>query len=309
MMLSDVVSKEEMRELMERSNLRAAWSVFSTFGVIGSAFAIAAIWPNVLTWFLASLLIGGRILGLAILNHDASHNGLFPSRRINYFLGQWVFGALIFGDFHSYRLGHADHHRLTGTASDPDLFIVDGYPTTIASLRRKFFRDLSGRSGLRDLFFTLRYSTLEKRLPTIMAHAVMFGLLFASGHPEAYVIWWIAYIFVYPAIMRLRAMGEHATVPNSLSRDVRENTRTTVVSPIERLLIAPNYVNFHVEHHLMAGAPGYNLPKMHKMLIERGFYDKHDCITRGYANVIRHCVGTPKTGRKHYAKASYNGMT
>jgi fatty acid desaturase len=38
----------------------------------------------------------------------------------------------------------------------------------------------------------------------------------------------------------------------------------------ERLFIAPNRVNFHLEHHLMVAVPHYNLPRLHRLLRERG---------------------------------------
>ena len=39
---------------------------------------------------------------------------------------------------------------------------------------------------------------------------------------------------------------------------------------LERLLVAPNYVNYHLEHHLVMTVPHYHLPRMHRMLRERG---------------------------------------
>ena len=304
MSIASVLTPDEMRMFMKRSDLKATWSIACTFAIIAFAFAIAALWPGVLSWILATLLIGGRILGIAVLSHDASHNALFTSRKINYFIGKWVLRALDFGDFDSYRIGHGEHHRLSGTDNDPDLFIVAGYPTSAASLRRKFFRDFTGRTGFRDLYFTLRESTVQKRVPTLLAHTTLFSLLWIAGHPVVYVLWWVAYIFIYPGLMRLQAMGEHGGVANPLSPDARDNTGTTLANPLERLFISPNYVNFHVEHHAIAGAPEYNLPKMHRMLQERGYYDQHDCIAHGYINVIRRCTGTPKNERRPYIAKS-----
>jgi fatty acid desaturase len=54
------------------------------------------------------------------------------------------------------------------------------------------------------------------------------------------------------------------------SSDVLENTRTTRAGPLLRLTVAPNRVNYHVEHHLLAGVPFYRLPKLHRMLREKG---------------------------------------
>ena len=52
--------------------------------------------------------------------------------------------------------------------------------------------------------------------------------------------------------------------------DEMKNTRTTTARWWERLLIAPNCVNFHLEHHLLPTVPHYNLRRMHRMLRKRG---------------------------------------
>ena len=64
------------------------------------------------------------------------------------------------------------------------------------------------------------------------------------------------------------------------------NTRTTLANWWERLLIAPNRVNFHLEHHLLMTVPLYHLPKMHELLKERGVLAGANIAT-GYAQVLR----------------------
>jgi fatty acid desaturase len=46
------------------------------------------------------------------------------------------------------------------------------------------------------------------------------------------------------------------------------NTRTTRANILERLFIAPYYVNYHLEHHLLFYVPCYNLPRVHRFLSE-----------------------------------------
>ena len=64
------------------------------------------------------------------------------------------------------------------------------------------------------------------------------------------------------------------------------NTRTTLASWWERLFIAPNRVNYHLEHHLLMTVPHYHLPRMHALLRERGVLDEA-CIERGYWGILR----------------------
>jgi fatty acid desaturase len=83
--------------------------------------------------------------------------------------------------------------------------------------------------------------------------------------------------------MRIRSIAEHAMIDDPA--DPLKNTRTTIARWWERLLVAPNCVNFHLEHHLAMTVPHYRLHRMHRMLIERGVL-ADACVTRGYLAVL-----------------------
>ena len=84
---------------------------------------------------------------------------------------------------------------------------------------------------------------------------------------------------------RVRSIAEHALTPNA--DDPLGNTRTTLARWWERLLIAPNRVNYHLEHHLLMTVPHYKLPQMHALLRERGVLE-HACVEReGYRAILR----------------------
>jgi|TARA_B110000196_G_scaffold134074_1_gene116215 fatty acid desaturase len=87
-------------------------------------------------------------------------------------------------------------------------------------------------------------------------------------------------------VTRIRQIAEHAAVPDQFNIDVRFNTRTIYISPLERLLIAPHQISFHLEHHLMASVPIYNLRRLHELLLNKGFY-KGVTFSRGYLNLLR----------------------
>ena len=84
---------------------------------------------------------------------------------------------------------------------------------------------------------------------------------------------------------RIRAIAEHALTPDA--DDPLGNTRTTLARPWERLLIAPNRVNYHLEHHLLMTVPHYRLPEMHERLRERGLLARACVETGGYPAVLR----------------------
>ena len=180
-------------------------------------------------------------------------------------------------------------------------------------MRRKFTRDLIGQTGLQDLKYLFKVSTFGKRIPFLISHLVILVLLAAAGSVWAYAMWWVGFIFFYPAFMRIRVMGEHGAVAQLFDPDPRRNTRTTLANPIERLFIAPNYVNYHCEHHTLASVPGYRLPKLHRLLQARGFYKDHPyAVEQGYMSVLRRCIGSPEQRPKvdiAHGAASYADMS
>jgi len=76
-----------------------------------------------------------------------------------------------------------------------------------------------------------------------------------------------------------------------MSTDPWRNTRTVVARWWERLTVAPNYVNFHFEHHLAPTVPSYNLPRLHRWLQQQGMLARVP-LAQGYVSVVRSLVAT-----------------
>ena len=205
------------------------------------------------------------------------------------------------------------HHAKTGTEGDPDLSLTKPFPLTKSSFRRKVWRDLSGRTGWTQLVQTFRRDVgLTKRrtqrnqglksgqkpdtgwhklVPVVITNAVIFAVPAAFGRPELYLLWVVSLLTTYRLVLRIRAIGEHAMA--GPADDPLRNTRTTLVSWWERLFLAPNFVNYHLEHHLLMTVPHYNLPKMHRMLRDKGLLEDA-LVSRGYAEVLRRAVSKPE---------------
>lgn len=287
-----------MKALCSLSDATGWYRVFFNYALILICFLSVVLVPHPVVWLIASALMGGRILGIAILNHDAGHLTLFRSKRLNFIVGRWLLGALVLVDFDAYRKGHQQHHVYAGSDKDPDLIFVEHYPVSKASMTRKVVRDLSGLNGIKELLYQFKVSTLQKRLPSIILHAALLGILASFGYGYAYLLFWTGFVFFYPLFSRLRIMGEHGALPDRASRDPRCNTRTTLAGPIERLLIAPNQVYFHLEHHVNPMIPAQNLNAAHQLLRQRGFYDGFDCVASGYWQVMKKCIHDRADERK-----------
>jgi fatty acid desaturase len=293
----EILSKQELAALREMQDWRSWVSVLGNWAVVFAAMALVAAWPNPLTVLLALFLIGARQLGLAILMHEASHYSLFSSKRVNDFVADWLCAFPVWSDLAAYRKYHMGHHARTWTKDDPDLSLATPFPVTRESLRRKFWRDLSGQTGWKRVKYTLRRDlgigdfkmartddSARAFRGMLASNAVLLALLWAVGHPALYLLWVGAFLTTNMLVTRIRAIAEHSMITDP--SDPLQNTRTTLASPLERLFVAPNRVNYHLEHHLLMTVPHYKLPEMHRLLRERGALQGAN-VVRGYREVLR----------------------
>jgi fatty acid desaturase len=304
----EALSREEIQELLATNDWRGWLSVATDWGLVAAAMAAVAWAPNPLTILLALFVIGARQLGLAVLMHEAAHHTLFRSRRLNDFVGNWLCAYPIWADLRPYRPYHLRHHAKNWTAEDPDLDLATKYPVDAASMRRKIWRDLSGQVGWKRAKAVLRRDlgrsagktararsvsfgkTADPGSPgwrnlrgVVITNAALLGVLALLGRPELYLLWAIAWLTTYSLVTRIRAIAEHSMAPDV--GDELRNTRTTRARWWERLLIAPNHVNYHLEHHLLMTVPLYRLPRMHRLLRERGVLDGA-LVADGYLEVL-----------------------
>ena len=179
------------------------------------------------------------------------------------------------------------------------------FPITRASYRRKFWRDITGQTGYeqRKAQFLNALGDpswpLARRLrhfggklgPQLLVNAILFAALALAGIWWAYPLLWLLPLMTWMMVItRIRNIAEHAVVPDS--DDPLRNTRTTRAGLIERMLVAPYWVNYHLEHHLLMYVPCYNLPKLHALLM-RGPYASAMEVQPDYLSVLRLATALP----------------
>jgi fatty acid desaturase len=320
--ITDLFTREEIRELTARSDRDGFVAVGFTWGVIVAMLALlawAATQPLAIAvpvFVVALVVLGGRHLALAILMHEASHGTLFRTKWLNDVFADWVCAKPIWNDVQKYKLHHFAHHSHTGRPGDTDLSLVEGLPCARGSLLRKFARDLSGLTGLKFLVgrvlmdaevINWTVATDIRRLEhpgwrwhhylrafarnawkAAVVQLALFGLAWTAGHAWLYGMFVLGYLTPFPLILRIRSMAEHAcTEPVA---DMFRNTRTTRAGWLARMTVAPHHVNYHIEHHVMASVPFRKLPRMHRLLRERNAVAEPP----GYLDVIRQ-VSTART--------------
>lgn len=298
MKINQVLSNDEIKQFLVKSDWQGTKTLVFNWGIIAASFLLVSFYPNILTILLAIILIGGRQLGLGVLMHDCSHAALFKNKKINEFVGKWFCAYPIFFNLETYRKVHLQHHAKAGTTDDPDLPNYKNYPVSKASLRRKILRDLSGRTGIKALMYSLFQSreflsSGTKRAPSFLGplfvNGLLFLVLFLAGNAWLYLLWLAAYLTTFMLFLRIRQIAEHGAVPDLFDVDPRNNTRTTLARWWERLTVAPNHVHYHLEHHLLATVPPHKLRELHHLLKSRGFY-KNTPIAHGYGEILKRAV-------------------
>jgi fatty acid desaturase len=297
---------DEWARLSARSSWKGLALVLHCWLVIGLAMALGVLWP--ITLPLMVMVIGNRQLGLFILMHDAAHGLLHARRTVNDTVALWFCGQ----ELKAYRPYHLRHHRFVQQNEDPDLVLSAPFPITPTSLRRKIFRDLTGQT-----FFKQRFGLLAGQLrartkgqpvwPLLAAEAQkqrvflllnLLGLLAFSvaGLGWAWVLMWLLPMATWlPLVSRLRNIAEHALIVQN-STDPLRHARTTHANWLERILIAPYWVNYHCEHHMFTQIACWNLPQAHRLLARKGVVQRMD-VQPGYAAVLRLATSAPQPQR------------
>ncbi len=298
------VPRELVQELTRRSTWRATAAVASDFVVL--ALAVAAglyYWPNPLVVLVCVLIIGTRQHALFVIAHDSAHYLLYENRLLNDVVGRTC--AMLQGlSMCTYRVIHRMHHNNLYGELDPDTALHGGYPRGRAYLVKKLLKDLSGLTAwktyayflggapalntktnvalrpLDDTSAKLKREARNDRNMVIAFHIALLALFAWSGHLVEYLVLWVLpLVTVVQAILRLRAIAEHGATTDFSSPLTA--ARTNMAPAWLAWLIFPHQVNYHIEHHLYASVPHYNLPRLHRELRSRGILEGAEAIPFG----------------------------
>lgn len=295
---TSLLDASQLAQVRARSDGWGGWLVLHAWALIAAATWLALAWPNPATWLLAVMVIGSRQLGLVILMHDAAHGALFASPGLNRWVAQLFCAWPMLADTREYRVYHLQHHARTQRDDDPDRILTGHYPISRASLRRKLWRDLSGQTGYAQRLAQVRNALGQSGWPLMqrathywktlgpqtLANLVLLGAATAAGAAWVYAVFWLLPLLTWhQLVLRIRNIAEHAVVRPA--EDAFGNARTTLANPLERLFVAPYWVNYHLEHHLVMWVPCYRLPLLRRFLVSNGYGDEIE-TERGYLAVL-----------------------
>ncbi len=218
--------------------------------------------------------------------HELSHKNMFKTQALNEFFMR-LNGFLTWFNFIHFRRSHAGHHQYT-THHELDLEVmlpmtmswkswIWAFTISIPSVRRVFaivFRYAFGRE--RE---TILKSEWERRIfppedrdalrqlqnwarVLLFGHLALAGVFIASGN------WILLFLvtfapFIATWFVLLTHMPQHIGMRPDVA-DWRLSTRTYLAGPFARFFYWN--MNYHVEHHMFAAVPFYNLPKLRKAI-------------------------------------------
>ena len=203
------------------------------------------------------------------------HRRVFPTTRRNDFWTDVLVLGAIGAITRINNRNHLTHHRHLATPADPDrhkhvcvnktdrlelLEFLSGFGSVWSSAKAVFFT--RGRNNLQHapgdsaeiltLVVTLSFSRV--------------GLHFLAGGLTWFIGWWaypVLWLLPVYAFMFLgdnfRSFAEHSHPEGDRAAD-RHRLITYTSNPLERMLVAPMNMNYHIAHHLWPSIPYYNLP-------------------------------------------------
>lgn len=206
------------------------------------------------------------------------HRKFLPRKRWNDLVGRWLCAAPVGSPFGSAKVRHLTHHRLLGSAEDPDRELHEGPDKrTRGGLAWHFVGGVLGGYAGMVLLGPPDRST-ARGAGSARADLIAIGLVqaaLATGLTVAFA-WW-----VYPALWLaplvtftvgchlLRSFVEHA-ITDSEKATAHVNRLITIRSNLlERSLVSPYYMNYHAEHHLNPAVPAPRLGELQQRLADR----------------------------------------
>ncbi|MBN62333.1 MAG: hypothetical protein CME20_13340 [Gemmatimonadetes bacterium] len=273
------VDRDLMRELNQRSDWQGLAQTLGHLGLIALTGALA--WQVQDRWYLllpVLLIYGTFYIFLLNSTHELSHNTVFRTRWLNWFFLRLhcFFGWRSHVHFWT---SHAEHHKYTLHQPD-DLEVVLPAQLNLGHFFKTGFVDPLGmyatiKTHVEHSCGIIRGEWSQHLFPAQdvqkRRRLVWWARFLLVGH-AVWVAAWLHYgLWLVPVLttcgvfyggwLRYLCNGtQHAGLQDDIA-DFRLCTRTVILSPFVRFLYW--HMNYHIEHHMFAAVPCYNLGKLH----------------------------------------------
>ncbi|EMI54526.1 fatty acid desaturase family protein [Rhodopirellula sallentina] len=312
---------ELVRSLSQVSAVRSTLYIAVQWIVMIGAIVVAAKVNHWAVYLVSMIVLASRMQALGVLMHDGAHYLLYKNRVLNDVVSDLFVAFPIGMSTTLYRKTHFRHHRYTNTEEDQDLAAQQEeqewfeWPKTRLGLFLTLIRSVFGINFLRGWILYKHWAPWNNfrspdfpprcRVLYVLSTACVYSFFAIALKIDPrttillVVIYMLAGITVLNLINRIRATAEHLGTRGDHELN---DTRTVLPNFVERLLIAPYGVNYHLEHHLFPSVPGYRLSELHRELMKDEEFRTKAHITQGYTGVIQELMDLQEQANEEKAK-------
>lgn len=304
--LSALTKRSDLRGLIQAGGLLLLFSATAATAVY--FFLNQNWWAMAIACYVHSLVHG--FVGMEAAVHELSHGTPFKTKWLNELFYR-LFSFLTWNNYLHFRVSHMKHHQYTvhrgldkEVVLEPAPFSWVDYVSWLTFDFRKFkmifVTTISNALGNADHDFFAWDPLFEKGDPrrrelVAWARVMLIGHLILVGAFIYFELWVMIYLITFSyffATFPSRACGMQQHI--GLSSDVpdwRLSCHTMLFGPITSFLYWR--MNYHIEHHMYAAVPFFNLAKLHDAM-------EHDTPepTRGYFRGIFKVIGIQKKQRR-----------
>ncbi len=231
-------------------------------------------WP----WMIPALIPHGGVSAFCPnAMHELVHGTVFKTKKLNSFFAG-LFSFYYWMNHLAFWASHSEHHKYT--LHDPhDQEVIVPMEITLKGFLRTLFIDLPAAKWILQLHLNLsrgkcnsswgrylygddprRFTIFNWSRFVLAGHTLIFVVSILNG-------WWMLPVItsltpVYGrALQMIMNESQHVGLQDHVD-DFRLNSRTFRCNPLFRFVYW--HMNWHIEHHMFAGVPCYNLHKLHK---------------------------------------------
>ena len=289
------IDKKQLKALYKTKPYLHLGAILFDWTIILSVTILCIHYFHPLLYLAAVIIIGARMHALAILMHDATHYRFLKKRKLNDLITNVTSMYPLFSSIENYRQNHLSHHQHLNTEDDPDWMAKLGksafrFPQSKQEFITRVLSYFLIYPGVLDaIWFLKRFgnkSQVKKKKSTkplqrLAYYLILIAVLTYFQLWTAYLMYWVVpYLTTFFMFQYIRSVAEHF---GDLEYDHLLNaTRSVKPHGLEKFLLAPYQVHYHIEHHLYPAVPFYNLPKLHKLLMDDPSFREQAHFTQGY---------------------------
>jgi fatty acid desaturase len=280
------IDSELFKELTKRSDAKALIHLMSHLAFVG-AMGVLSYWSFMNLSLVVSIPMylifanAFNFLGQTAAIHELSHGTVFESKFLNRFFTN-ILGFITWSDHVFYKNSHMKHHQYTahhGLEKEVELpmklrirdflYSLVGNPFITYKTLFAYIRRSVGiiKGEWEEMIFPEEAQKKRRELIRwnrilVIGHLTIALIIILSG--QYLLLLYITYpIYSSSILSHLVTMTQHTGLQPDVA-DSRKCCRSVKLPRLYQFLYWN--MNYHIEHHMYAGVPFYNLPKLHEAL-------------------------------------------